>query len=953
MKQSLKALLAALLTLASCAAGGALPLGPPPVRQFTPDLDVYPQNFSIAVDDRSRVFVGNTEGVLIFDGAYWQLVPVSNGDIVRSLARGPDERIYVGGYDGFGYIEQIDTGAFVYRELSRLFEAELDGDRFADIWRIQATEDAIWFVGLEHLFRYEPRTGATELAVHEGSFGAITEFQGRVLLQFRGEGIKEYVDGAWRLLEGPDFSRVFLSAMTPLSADELVIVATDTVWHRYDGARFTPIPASLDVPLRESATTAIAVDTHRIALPTSLGKIVLHDLDTQTSEVVDASLGFISDAVRSGTGQLLLADDQGIRALSWPAPWRIVDGALAGSVHRFVVHGGDSYALTSSGAFVFRDGASTSERLPWTDHEAWDLLPLDDGSFLFADSYELSLIAADGTRTILDPSTTARVFLRSARDPDRVYVGSEYGLRILQRDGGTWRTVLENEEMDNLRITHLVETADDELWIGSERGGIRRLNFTTGATWTLTQHRLDVADGLEYGREGLGAYLYEIDGRLVASTASGRFAWDGAAFARVADDGLDALLPQGQTAHLGASAGERWAFTHSHLFRDAGGWTELDVSVLAPGALETIDFEEDRVILGTLGALLLFDPGQAVTLRRQPSLFLSSARVQRPSPDPDQPRPSLRLPLDRVAVSSADERLTLRYVLPDLSNPHRVRYRSRLKPAEADFSPWTEASEQTFVALAPGSYRFEVEARTGDAQVTRLEVPIEVVPQWFEMPAIRGAALATTMLVLLFLATRIGRRRARILAGERDRLEVMVEERTRALRHANKQLDDLAHLDGLTQIPNRRRLDGYLEDVWHQCLARRRHVALALIDVDHFKRYNDSFGHQAGDDLLVALAALLSGHLRRTEDLVARYGGEEFLLVLPGADEGTALQIVEEMRAATEDSDLGVTISAGVSATLPDAEESLTTMIAAADTALYEAKRAGRNRVELARHATP
>ncbi|MDA0979643.1 MAG: GGDEF domain-containing protein, partial [Proteobacteria bacterium] len=144
---------------------------------------------------------------------------------------------------------------------------------------------------------------------------------------------------------------------------------------------------------------------------------------------------------------------------------------------------------------------------------------------------------------------------------------------------------------------------------------------------------------------------------------------------------------------------------------------------------------------------------------------------------------------------------------------------------------------------------------------------------------------------------------------------------------------------------NRRRLDSYLEDVRLQCADRGRVMALALIDVDHFKRFNDTHGHQAGDTLLVELAKLLSRNLRRAEDLVARYGGEEFLVVLPGADAGSALEVIESMRRHVEESELGVTVSAGLHVHTPDENTAVEAMIEKADQALYSAKHAGRNRV--------
>jgi len=163
----------------------------------------------------------------------------------------------------------------------------------------------------------------------------------------------------------------------------------------------------------------------------------------------------------------------------------------------------------------------------------------------------------------------------------------------------------------------------------------------------------------------------------------------------------------------------------------------------------------------------------------------------------------------------------------------------------------------------------------------------------------------------------------------------------------------MAHIDVLTGIPNRRRLDEYLGVVWEQCGDRGRPLSLLAIDVDRFKDFNDKQGHLAGDELLKQLALVLGHCLRRSEDLLARYGGEEFLAVLPGADLAVATTLAEKMRVEMEHSGLGATISIGVASRVPDASASLTELVARADAALYVAKKSGRNRVEVAYAAAP
>jgi diguanylate cyclase (GGDEF)-like protein len=163
-----------------------------------------------------------------------------------------------------------------------------------------------------------------------------------------------------------------------------------------------------------------------------------------------------------------------------------------------------------------------------------------------------------------------------------------------------------------------------------------------------------------------------------------------------------------------------------------------------------------------------------------------------------------------------------------------------------------------------------------------------------------------------------------------------------------------ARMDGLTQIPNRRRLDEYLLKQWCRHGRLQQPVSLLLCDVDHFKLYNDRYGHQRGDDCLKAVANAIK-HCLRTDDLVARYGGEEFAMVLPHTPRERALQIAEQVR-----STLGavaiphvaspvcglVTLSIGVASRIPpsDAPESRV-LVEEADKNLYLAKHRGRNRV--------
>lgn len=196
---------------------------------------------------------------------------------------------------------------------------------------------------------------------------------------------------------------------------------------------------------------------------------------------------------------------------------------------------------------------------------------------------------------------------------------------------------------------------------------------------------------------------------------------------------------------------------------------------------------------------------------------------------------------------------------------------------------------------------------------------------------------------------------AHISRLQRDQAFLFLRQSQRELAEANLQLQKLAALDSLTGIANRRRFDEILQLEWQRGQRDRQPLSLLLCDVDFFKRYNDSFGHQAGDLCLKKVAAVLTERLKRPADLAARYGGEEFAIVLPDTELAGAMVVGEACRRHLEalaienpnaDTEFScVTMSVGVATVVPSPESSLEQLIAQADRALYAAKHAGRNRV--------
>jgi diguanylate cyclase (GGDEF)-like protein/PAS domain S-box-containing protein len=174
------------------------------------------------------------------------------------------------------------------------------------------------------------------------------------------------------------------------------------------------------------------------------------------------------------------------------------------------------------------------------------------------------------------------------------------------------------------------------------------------------------------------------------------------------------------------------------------------------------------------------------------------------------------------------------------------------------------------------------------------------------------------------------------------------------LKEANERLERLSSSDGLTQVANRRCFDQTLEREWNRLKRTKEPLSLIMCDVDFFKLFNDTYGHQGGDDCLRSVAKALSESARRGGDFIARYGGEEFVVVLPATEAEGALNVAEKIRLAVEllaiehsKSQVAphVTLSLGVATIIPRDEGTPKLLIKCADNALYTAKSSGRNRV--------
>lgn len=939
------AAMACILALAP-AWGRATLEGDPPLTRHLPDVDAYPQNFALAQDAQSIVYVGNYDGVLIFDSERWELLRLPNRDLARSLAFDGVDRVYVGGHDEFGYIKRDAAGREQFHDLTGLFTSLLgEGEDFEDIWDIHVAREGVFFRALRHLFLYEPASGNTRLWRHPGRFGGIVQSGERVVLQFRGEGLRQFVDGEWQPLPGSAPLSELAWDFLRLPDGGLLALAADGKWRAYKDGRVSnfPVPRSFPPSSSISAGTELADGT--LVLVSGDGMAYTLDPRSGAHRGFRLDTGYLNEVIPARGGGLLIAAEDRLLHLEWPAPWTALGETygMNSSLVSMVRWGQRWHALTSAGVFALEPGADGAPRfrpLDWTGAEAWDLLPLDASTALLAESYDLVQITGRQSRTLSRGALYPRLLRRALADPNVVLVGLEPGIAIARRSGGEWRVAIEDHTLDELETSSMVEAEPRVLWLGSDRGGVWRIRFTPGYGAIEETQRFGPGEGITYGEPAGGAVALLADGTLVATTNKGVFRWTGERFTSMDLGGLDVVRDKGEWVELTtAPDGKRWAYSHKHVYRQAGGgWRREEIGNVRRGAIESMTFDETGApIFSSTRAVLRFDASAQAAGDGGDSVASVQLRaVERR----DASGAVEALPFDHaLELRDGDFGLRIRFALPDFREVGSTRYATRLAGLEPHLSAWSDANTLQYPRLPPGNYRLEIMARDSlgrDSRGTPLE--LSIVPAWYASS--RARALWLVLGILALSALTWGWVRWRTV-----RLERLVAARTSELRAANERLDAMAHLDGLTGVPNRRELDRHLEKMWADCARDGRELAVLALDVDGFKRYNDLHGHQSGDEMLVRLVREATACLNRRSDLLARYGGDEFFVVRTGESLAGARELAETLRRRVEVAALGATVSIGAATRSPKSGGQVRDLVRAADAALYAAKSAGRNRV--------
>ncbi len=723
-------------------------LGLPPITNYPKTLyEAGTQNWDIAQDASGRLLFANNEGLVIFDGAHWQRYAIGNGTCVRSVAAGPDGKIYVGGQGEIGFFSPDKQGRLYYYELNdRIAPADR---QFADVWNIVvATDGAVYFRSEERLFQLKDnRIRAFSSGGKMSFFGQVN---GRLLLHDATQGLMAF-DGQ-RFI--PLFTDIKLeSPVTSLlagSSDTILVTTLKNGIFYLTNGRLRPWPTPIDAFFREKRIyNAAVLPSGQVALGTSLGGLVILDNNRRPIQWLQKDAGLQNTNVLAvfadKSRNLWLGLDNGIAQVEISSPfYRILpDGELGGTGYAARIFQKQLLLGTSNGLFMQPFGSYINpflqknfSLLPGTTGQVWGLTEVSgdlllghhEGGFQLENNQAVHISGPQGTWQFLPLNDTSML------------AGLYDGLALFTRPGalGAWHFRRKLSGLnESCRV--MIGDADGSIWISHPYRGVFHVRVRPDF------HSLEVQvfgkkDGLP---SDLNNYVFEIGGKMLVATEQGVYTFNPDTQrlepAPAFDRGLGGV---GRVRYLREDAkGNIWFCRGSEVgilwVEDAGLEKKIRRQIfpvlssqLVGGFEHIFPADQRNIFFGSENGFLHLDPERLRRADTSVQVLISGVRL-----------PGAGDSLLFGGFGAESGKMTLPYRLHNLSiaftasifgETRQVRFSYQLKGLDNRWSPWSEKTEREFLNLPAGDYTFLVKARNEyGVESAPVQFAFSISPPWY------------------------------------------------------------------------------------------------------------------------------------------------------------------------------------------------------------------------------
>ncbi len=774
--------------------------GLPLLKNFKPkDYNGGTQNWALLQDKDGLIYVGNNVGVLEFDGVHWRTFATTNQSVVRSLALGADNRIYVGAKGDLGYIDKTaPKGPVFVSWLNRIPAAYRN---FQDIRQTFVTEHGVLFVARSYIFLLndqEVRSWTTDSA-----FLKAFNIEDRVFVKEQHTGLLEFDGTRLKLVDGTELlADKSLFIMEKWGADSFLLGSRDAGFFILEQNKLSPwqMPAAerLNQALIYNST---ALKDGNIAIGTVRDGVFLLNQAGQIEGHFNKASGMLDDNVRALMADqqqgLWLALDHGlarVEASSSISLFNHVMG-LKGNVLSLYRHQRTLFVGTSLGIFSLEANGSAPaffRQLPQVNNQTWDFSTFKD-QLLIANNKGIFTYQNNELDLAVATEVPAKVLSQDNQNPNRFWLGLQMGLTSILWDGQRWQTQPSITGIEG-NVNSIYQENDGSLWLGTLAHGLYHVSFGETPETAPNIAHFGEMQGLPSDNRNS---VHSINGRMLIATVRGFYQFNPTLqsfepepiFAKTFPDApwirSPSADPMGRIWMLNWSnqTGARQAGAAEPVTSDQSEyrWTSAPLYPLADTPLDEILIEPDNIVwFGGAEGIFRFDPSK-LNLNDQANLPLIRKVSSR-----DKQIHFNGGALSLLKLGFSQNSLRIEYAVPRYGHLDTNQFQAQLVGYDRDWSDWHQESYQDYTNLEPGQYQFKLRYKNAYGDVSEA-IPLHFViaAPWYQ----QWWAYLGYLLLVAVLIRQVIKFRLKPVLQENSQLEELVLERTRHLEETMQKLE--------------------------------------------------------------------------------------------------------------------------------------------------------------------
>ncbi len=769
------------------------------------DINAGSQNFTAVQDKNGRMYFGNGMGVVVFNGNHWQLVEVDNNSYVRSLAIDSNDRIYVGAYHEFGYLDVDESGNLKYHSLLPLINEDIDN--FADIWKINIINDVVYFQSYYCILAYQNNSISIIRPVNEFVFSfnvgnqLYTSDKGLGLCRLAGNSVKLVNNGDY-------FANMEIRSMLPMFGNNILIGTRQHGFFIFNEGRISEWNQIVsNEMIIQKLSCGVKIDNERLAFGTVQNGVVITDYTGNEimSLTTDQNLGanVIENLYSDQSNNLWIVHNLGVDYAEISSPYRILATGI-GSGFASLLHNNIIYLGTNRGLYW-----ANWHQLGQINQESYSLVPLTVGQVWNICKYKEHLLLGHHEGAFLIKGNVAEKissvqgnwqFLELAGLPGYILAGTYTGYSLLQEDNEGIRFLRKIDGFsESCRIS--IIDSDGYIWMSHGWKGIYRLKLNQA---------LDAFDEIRYfnSEKGLPSNLYNdifsYNSKVFISSLDGIYTYNSNTDQMEKDNRMSGYFDFSQSLSKIVVAPDKkiWNFSEGK----AGLLTILNDTIFLNDFM-ALSFIKDKVIppfeslywyenenmfIGTNNGFIHFQPDQALTKPVDASTEISYFeaiggksklrfggdlfRNNKQYPDIDIP---FKENFIRISVSANF-----------YSNPQATQYRYLLEGISETWSSWTTNTTIEFPKLREGSYLLKIESRNYmQEEGAEIAVNFNIMPPWYRTWFAYTGIVMLLLFIIGFTYLLIYRRMERLKKMMAQKQQRLIEEEQRKVQEEKQKTE--------------------------------------------------------------------------------------------------------------------------------------------------------------------